>query len=185
VAEGDAPPPFAPDLSLDAIAAFSSGETALHASGSWDLPVTRRAKQVDAEVEHVEILPLPQRDPGNPATVLGGSSLYVPAGAEQRELAFAFMLALTADEVALELAAEEGRLPARSAVYDAPLFTSSPDLVAFVAELPHAEVMPLIAYPEVAAVFRDGLERALSQRGTPQQAMEDVQAFAEQWAAER
>jgi multiple sugar transport system substrate-binding protein len=185
VATGDAPPPLAPDLSLDAIASFTTGETAMHVSGSWDLPTTRRAAQADTAVSDVTILPLPQRDPSQPRTVLGGSSLFVPVDAEQPDLAFEFMLALTADEVAVRLAAEEGRLPARARVYDDPLFASSPDLAAFVAQLPSAEVMPLIAYPEVAAAFRDGLESALAQRRGPEEAMSEVQAFAERWAAQR
>lgn len=184
VASGDAPPPFAPDLSLDAIAAFATGETALHASGSWDLPITRRALQAEVEVEEVEVLPLPQADPSDPATVLGGSSLFVPTGAANRELAFAFMLALTEDEVALELAEQEGRLPAREELYSEPLFTSSEDLASFVDQLPNAEVMPLIAYPEVAASFRDGLEAALAERQTPEAAMLDVQQAAERWLEE-
>jgi multiple sugar transport system substrate-binding protein len=185
VASGDAPPPLAPDLSLDAIASFTTGQTAMHVSGSWDLPTTRRAAQASVAVADVAILPLPQRDPDAPRTVLGGSSLFVPVDAEHPELAFEFMLALTADEVAVRLAAEEGRLPARERVYDDPLFTSSPDLAAFVAQLPSAEVMPLIAYPEVAAAFRDGLESALAQRRSPDEAMAEVQAFAERWVDQR
>jgi multiple sugar transport system substrate-binding protein len=185
VASGDAPPPFSPDLSIDAIASFSAGETALHASGSWDLPITRRALEVETEVEDIAILPLPQRDPTDPRTVLGGSSLFVPEGAEHRELAFELMLALTTDEVAVELAEQEGRLPAKASVYDEPLFASSPDLVAFVEQLPDANVMPLIAYPEVAAAFRDALERALTLQRSPAQAMAEVQAFAEAWAEAR
>jgi multiple sugar transport system substrate-binding protein len=185
VATGDAPPPFAPDLAMDAIAAFATGETALHASGSWDLPATRRALDVETEVEDIVILPLPQRDPADPSTVLGGSSMFVPEGAEHRELAFELMLALTTDDVALDLAGQEGRLPARASVYEAPLFTSSPELAAFVEQLPDATVMPLIAYPEVAAAFRDGLERALAQQRRPAEAMSEVQAFADRWVEAR
>jgi multiple sugar transport system substrate-binding protein len=185
VASGDAPPPFAPDLSLDAIASFSSGETALHVSGSWDLPVTRRALEEGSAVEDIMVLPLPQQDPANPRTVLGGSSLFIPKGAQHRDLTFELMLALTADDVALALAAQEGRLPPRASVYDDPMFASSPDLAAFVEQLPDANVMPLIAYPEVANAFREGLERTLTQRRTPAEAMAEVQVFADRWAKER
>lgn len=185
VVSGDAPPPFAPDLAIDAIAAFATGETALHVSGSWDLPSTRRALNVDTEVDDIVVLPLPQRDPADPRTVLGGSSLFVPEGAEHRDLAFELMLALTTDEMALELAGQEGRLPARASVYEAPMFASSPDLAAFVEQLPDATVMPLIAYPEVAAAFRDGLERTLAGQLTPADAMSEVQAFSDRWVEAR
>jgi multiple sugar transport system substrate-binding protein len=180
VRDGQAPPPFAPDLALDSVAAFSLGEVALHSSGSWDLPLAQRARQSDIEVPDVEVLRLPQADPDRPATVLGGSSLFVPVGAANRELAFELMLALTEDDIALELALTEGRLPARARVYENPVFSSSPDLAAFVDILPDARVMTLIAYPEIAAGFRDALEAILSLRETPQEAMAQLQAFAEQ-----
>lgn len=185
VASGAAPPPLAPDLSMDAISSFADGRSALHASGSWDLPIARRASQAEITEEDVLVLPLPQLDPGSPRTVLGGSSLFIPEGAAERELAFELALALTELEVGVDLAAEEGRLPARTAAYDDPLFDTSPDLAAFVAQLEHAEVMPLIAYPEVAVAFRDGLDAALGGRASAAEAMAGVQEAAERWLAER
>lgn len=183
VETGAAPPPFAPDLAVDAVAAFASGTTALHASGSWDLPTTRRAQQAGVVLPDVEVLALPQAVPEQPRTVLGGSSLFIPRGAPEPTLAFAFMDAMTRDEVALELALTEGRLPARVRVYDAPPFQAAEDLAAFVALLDTAEVMPLIAFPEVAAAFRDGLEQALSGRRSPADALADVQRVADAWLA--
>jgi multiple sugar transport system substrate-binding protein len=180
VREGQAPPPFAPDLALDAVQSFSQGSIAVHASGSWDLPVIARAAEDDLDVA---VLPLPQTDPDRPRTVLGGSSLFVPVGSPHADLAFELMLRLTEDPVALRLAEEEGRLPARVRVFDEPLFTSDPMIAAFVAELPHAEVMPLIAYPEVSDVFREALEDIVSGRLLPAEAMDRVQRYSEQWQA--
>ncbi len=157
--EGVGTPPFAPDLSLDAIQSLTAGSVALHATGSWDLPLTRRVPDPSIG-DDLLVLPLP-RGEGDTGTVLGGSSLFVPRGAELPDLAFAFALALTAADVGRTLAADEGRLPARVAVYDDPLFREQPDLAAFVAELPEADVMPLIAYPELSAAFSATLERVL------------------------
>ena len=185
VAQGHAPSPQAPDLALDAVASFAAGRSALHASGSWDLPVTQRARQPEIALEDVAVLPLPQRDPTAPRTVLGGSSLFLPRDGAHQQLAFDLALALTEREVGLALAEQEGRLPARVDAYDAPMFATSPDLGAFVAQLEHAQVMPLIAFPEVAIAFRDGLDAALSGRATPAEAMARVQATAERWLAER
>jgi multiple sugar transport system substrate-binding protein len=182
VHSGQAPPPFAPDLALDAVQTFAQGSVAMHASGSWDLPVVARAASGDVEVA---VLPLPQADPDRPRTVLGGSSLFVPAGSPHTDLAFELMLRLTEDQVALRLAEEEGRLPARERVFQDPLFTSDPLLAAFVAELPHAEVMPLIAYPEVADVFREALEDTVTGRLSPTEAMDLVQSFSTRWLAEQ
>ena len=185
VEAGHAPPPLAVDLALDAVASFADGRSALHASGSWDLPITRRAMRTEVAIEDIAVLPLPQHDPTAPRTVLGGSSLFLPRDGQQQELAFALALALTEREVGLALAEQEGRLPARVDAYDAPLFATSPDLAAFVAQLEHAQVMPLIAFPEVATAFRDGLDGALSGRVEPAEAMAQVQATAERWLAEQ
>jgi multiple sugar transport system substrate-binding protein len=180
VQEGQAPPPFAPDLALDAVTSFAQGAIAMHASGSWDLPVIARAAAGDLDVE---VLPLPQSDPDEPYTVLGGSSLFVPVGSPNVDLAFELMLRLTEDPVALRLAAEEGRLPARTRVFDEPLFSTDPLIASFVEELPHAVVMPLIAYPEVSDAFREALEDMVTGRLEPAEAMARVQRFAERWQA--
>jgi multiple sugar transport system substrate-binding protein len=179
-----APGPFAPNLALEAIESFAGGTTAMHASGSWDLPIAQRAVHAEVSPDDIQILPLPQADPQHPRTVLGGSSLFVPPDAPHRETAFALMLALTEDDVALRLAVEEGRLPARQRVYEDPVFASSPDLAAFVELLPTAEVMPLVAYPQVAAAFREALEDAVAQREPVADALAGAQRFAERWLAE-
>lgn len=184
VATERAPGPFAPNLALEAIESFAGGSTAMHASGSWDLPIARRAAQAEVSPEDIRILPLPQADPDRPRTVLGGSSLFIPPDAPNRDVAFALMLALTEDDIALQLVEEEGRLPARQRVYEDPVFASSPDLAAFVELLPTAEVMPLVAYPQVAAAFREALEDAVAQREPVAEALAGAQRYAERWLAE-
>lgn len=185
IRSGSAPPPIAVDMTISAVASFADGRAALHTSGSWDLPITRRARELDTEVADVLVLPLPQADPERPRTVLGGSSLFLPVGGAHPELAFELAQALTVRELGIALAAAEGRLPARRDAYDDPLFSSSPDLVAFVERLDDATVMPLIAFPEVSIAFRDGLEALLGQRRTPAEAMADVQQVADRWRQAR
>jgi multiple sugar transport system substrate-binding protein len=178
VEEGLAPSPFAPDLAMEAVQSFAQGTMAMHATGSWDLPLTARADGL--QVDDVEVLPLP-RGEGDTGTVLGGSSLFIPPDAAHPDLAFELSLRLTEDDVALRLAEEEGRLPARHHVFDDQLFSSSPDIAAFVEQLPEADVMPLIAYPPVATAFREALEASLAGRQPAAEAMQQVQEFAEEW----
>lgn len=180
VAEDLAPPPFSADLAVEALDSFAAGASAMHVSGSWDLPRTRRGLGAGLDPEAVEVLPLPQADPSRPRTVLGGSSLFVPVGAANRELAFALAQELTSDPTALRLVVEEGRLPARTALLRAEPLAERDDLAAFVAELPTAELMPLIAYPDVAAAFREALEDVLRLRRPADEAMQELQRFAEQ-----
>ncbi|MFP4148659.1 MAG: extracellular solute-binding protein [Nitriliruptoraceae bacterium] len=183
VTSGAAPPPLAPDLATSAVGSFADGRAALLASGSWDLPGTDRATSpTDGPVE-VHVLPLPQLDPDRPRTVLGGSSLFLPVGARNPELAFELARHLTSREVGVALVGAEGRLPARRDAYTHPDLPDTPQLRAVIAELEHARVMPLIAYPEVATAFRDGLEAALSLRASPREAMAEVQRVADRWRA--
>lgn len=170
-------PPFAPDLSLDAVQSLTNGSVAMHASGSWDLPVTRRASD-PAVSEEILVLPLP-RGSGDTGTVLGGSSLFVPRGAAHADVAFDLALALTEADIGLTLTQEEGRLPARVDVYDDPAFREEPEFAAFVAQLPDADVMPLIAYPELSAAFSAALERVLKGQDEAAAALGGVQELAE------
>lgn len=181
--EGTGTPPFAPDLAMDSVQSLTSGAVAMHASGSWDLPVTRRAPD-SAVGDDVLVLPMP-RGEGDTGTVLGGSSLFVPVGAEEAELAFAFAEALTAADIGIELAREEGRLPARVEAYDDPLFQDEPEIAAFVAELPTADVMPLIAYPDLQAAFNAALERVLKGQQDAPTALADLQELAERTVGPR
>jgi multiple sugar transport system substrate-binding protein len=175
--EGVATPPFAPDLSLDSVQAFTNGAVAMHASGSWDLPLARRARD-SAVADDVLVLPMP-RGEGDTGTVLGGSSLFVPRGAEHADLAFAFARALTATDVGIALAREEGRLPARVEAYADPAFRDEPEMAAFVEELPEADVMPLIAYPDLAAAFGAAVERVLKGQQSAAEALGEVQQLAD------
>lgn len=168
-----APRPFAVSMAGDAIGMFAQGEAAMHATGSWDLTFRDRAAAV--AVEHVAVVRLPQADPGRPRTVLGGSSLFLPVGTPNRELAFDLALSLTRDEVALRLASEEGRLPARRRLLDDARFGEDQLLAAVVAELDHAQVMPLIAYPQAQAAFAEGLEDVISGRSPAAEALASVQ----------
>jgi multiple sugar transport system substrate-binding protein len=177
VHEGLAPSPFAPDIAAEGVQLFAQGQLAVHSGGSWDLPLLARE---DVDPEEVEVLPLPRGD-GDTGTVLGGSSLFVPVDAQHPDLAFEFALRLTEDRVALRLAREEGRLPARAHLFEDEFFTSSPDIEAFVRELPDADVMPLIAFPEVSEAFREGIENTLAGRQDAEAAMGEVQRFAESW----
>jgi multiple sugar transport system substrate-binding protein len=178
--EGVAPRPFAPDLALDAVQSFTQGRVALHASGSWDLSVAARTTSSGLDPDDVLVLPMPepQGEAVDAGTVLGGSSLFIPTGADERELAFELMLALTDDEVATRLAVEEGRLPAARALHDDPRFAADPRLAAVVEQLDRADVMPLIAYPGLDGAFSEAVEAVL--KGTPaEEAMSVVQENAE------
>lgn len=172
--DGAAIPPNARDVSTDASTLFQSGLVGMHASGSWDLALLERAP-VDFEVATV---PLPRASAASDTgTVLGGSSLAVGADARDRDLAFDFMLHLTEDDLALRLAAEEGRLPARARVFDDALF-AEPGLDVVVAELPVASAMKLVAFPAAEEAFKEALEDAILGRRDAAAALREAQQVA-------
>lgn len=174
VRSGVAFPPVAQQASTDAFALFQTQTAALHVSGSWETP------SLEGEPWELAVRPLPRGMTGTTeGSALGGSSLFVPRDSANRRLAFAFMVHLTSDEYALRLAQEEGRLPARRAVFDAPFF-DSPMLQTVIAQLETARPMRLIAFPDAARAFTGAIDAILTGRADAAAALADAQESAEQ-----
>jgi multiple sugar transport system substrate-binding protein len=167
--------PAGPDLSsADAYALFRSGRASMHASGSWDL--TKIHKDVPGGQFGVALMPrgLTGTTTG---TVMGGSSLWIPVGSKQRELAFEFMLLLTSDRYALRLAREEGRLPVRPRLFSDPYF-QTPDLRVFVEQLNTAHPLILGALHDASEAFELALSRVLREQANPAVALQAAQLEA-------
>lgn len=175
VAEGLAFPPSTRNVPNDAFALFRGSSAALHASGLWDVAALERS---DIDWEPV-VLPMPRGvDGSTTGTALGGSSLFVPTGVEDRELAFRFMVHLIDDERALRFAREEGRLPAQRDVFDDPFF-DDPILRTVRMQLESAHAMKLIAFPEAQAAFVEAYEDILTGRASAREALTRAQRVAE------
>ncbi|MGI8807128.1 MAG: extracellular solute-binding protein [Acidimicrobiales bacterium] len=160
--KGYAFPPRAADSHTgDAVALFASGAVAIHASGSWDLVSLRRA----VSGTNFRAALMPRGLAGATAgSAMGGSSMWVPRKAEQRDLAFAFMTHLTSDANALRLAKEEGRLPAKPRVFDDPFFADR-DMQVFLQQLRTAHPPKLGAFDDPSEQFTAALEGVLKVGG--------------------
>lgn len=175
IQKGYAFPPRAADSHTgDAVALFASGAAAMHASGSWDLVTLRRAlPNTDFRVAL-----MPKGPAGVPGSAMGGSSMWVPEGAEHRDLAFAFMTHLISDTNALRLAKEEGRLPVRPRVFDDPFF-ADPALRVFFEQLRSAHPPKLGAFDGPSEAFTAALEDVFRPGGADaRRALGDAQARA-------
>ena len=151
------PPNAADSHSGDALELFRTGSSSTLASGSWDVALLEK----DPEGEKYSSTLLPAGAPaGQAGTVMGGSSMFVPTGSNERELAFEFMAHLVSDKYALRLAKEEGRLPVRPRIYEDPFF-KSPGLAAVIAQLPTASPFKLSAFPEAHDVFAGAIDEVL------------------------
>lgn len=155
ITSGAAFPPSAADHSRDSTELFRAGETAMLDTGAWDLAEIDSAEAAESWVQ----LPLPEGPSanGDRGTALGGSSLFLPRGAEHRELAFELAVHLIRDEYALRYAIEEGRMPVRRRVYDDPFFDDEVYRT-IIEELEIARPELLLAFGDAAA----GLERAIN-----------------------
>ena len=175
IQKGYAFPPRAADShNGDAVALFASGAAAIHASGSWDLVTLRRALP-DSDFR---VALMPQGPGGVPGSAMGGSSMWVPEGAEHRDLAFAFMTHLISDANALRLAKEEGRLPVRPRVFDDPFF-ADPSLRVFYEQLRTAHPPKLGAFDGPSEEFTAALEDVFRPGGADaRKALGDAQARA-------
>jgi len=149
-------PGAADSHSSDALALFREGRASTLASGSWDLTTVRK----DAAGQKYQSTLLPAAVTGKPGSVTGGSSMFVPTGSKNRELAFEFMANLVSDKYALRLAREEGRLPVRPRVYEDKYF-KTPELKAVITQLKTASPFKLGAFPEAHDVFAAAIDEVL------------------------
>ncbi len=173
IAQDVAFPPRGVDAhSDDAFALFGAGKVSMHTSGSWDVA---NIKKQNLGINYRLVL-MPQ-EPGG-GTVMGGSSMWVPAASKNRDLAVEFMTLLTSDHYALRFAKEEGRLPVRLRVFDDPHF-SDPDRRVFLEQLKTAHPPKLDAYPEASADFAFALDGVLGDRKDPGESLRTAQLKAQ------
>lgn len=167
-------PPPGRNVASEAFALFQAGHTALHLTGTWDiLALSGRDLGWQPAVR-----PLPRGDPSTPrGTVLGGSSLYVPRGAPNHELAFQFMLQLTSDRMVQRYALEDGRLPARPRTFEA-VASRRPEFRQALKLLHSASVMRLIAFPRAQAAFTKAVEDIFTGRVEARTALAEAQRIA-------
>lgn len=167
--------PAGPDArSTDAYALFRSGAVAMYASGSWDL--VKILKEAPTGKFGVALMPSGLTGTTR-GTAMGGSSLWIPRGAPNRELGFEFMQLLTSDKYALRFAKEEGRLPVRPRVLTDAYF-QQPQLAVFVQQLETAHVPILGALHDAAQAFDQALNQVLRERANPKTALATAQVRA-------
>jgi multiple sugar transport system substrate-binding protein len=177
VRKGYALPPAGANSDNDIVALFRAGSTAFMTSGSWDLA------GLDKSPFPVDVTLMPKGVEGRTeGSVMGGSSLFVPKGSKNADLAFQFMTLLTSDRYALRLAKEEGRLPARTRLFEDPYF-EDPKMKVFLAQLRSAHPMLIEAFPEAALAYETALKAVLIDGADPAQAFRAAQDKAQQSVA--
>jgi len=146
----------------------------MYTSGSNDLVTLRKSGAGD----DVRIAVLPKGMQGVTAgSSMGGSSLFIPAGAAERKVGFEFMRHITSDPFALRFAKEENRLPVRPRVYGDPFFEGAEHRTVLT-QLESAHVYKLEAFAVARQAFGEAIRDALSGAKDPASALRDAQAAA-------
>ena len=160
--------------SSDAFALFQSGTTAVHASGSWDLTELRNSPHGAI----YKAAPMPRGVTGaSEGSAMGGSSMFVARGSENRELAFRFMVHVISDGYAIRFAKEEGRLPVRERLFSDPFF-QDPELKVFLDQLKTARPETLSAFPDAARAFGRAIDQAIREGRDVAEALGEAQRAA-------
>ena len=147
----------------------------MYASGLWDIAKLRKSKPgVDFRAA-----PMPLGMTGaTEGSTVGGSSLFVPKGSNQRKLAFDFMTHLTSDRYALRFAQEQGRLPVRSRVYTDRFF-EDPVLQVVVGQLRTARPERVDSFPDAGKALATAIDQILLNRRDPATALREARIQAE------
>ncbi len=175
VKQGHAFAPAGATSSADALALFRSGSAAIHASGSWDL--AKLDKQTLGTTYEAALMPRGTTGQTE-GTVTGGSSLFVPKGSQNRELAFELMRTIISDNHALQLAKQEARLPVRPRVYSDPFF-EDPTLKVVRKQLESAHPLLIEAFPEAARAWDTAFTEVMRDGTDPAAALKAAQVKAE------
>jgi arabinogalactan oligomer/maltooligosaccharide transport system substrate-binding protein len=152
---------------------FNDGKAAIVFSGPWFLG------EVQDKVKYA-IAPLPTVDeaggkPMRPWLTVEG--VYVSAGSQQKEAAYAFAEYLVSPDAALVLALEGGQLPTNKSIYADPRVAKNPTLQGFRKQLDTAVPMP--NYAEMTLMWSPvttAMNKIVKGSATPEVALKEAQA---------
>jgi len=152
---------------------FNDGKAAIVFSGPWFLG------EVQDKVKYA-IAPLPTMDeaggkPMRPWLTVEG--VYVSAGSQQKEAAYAFAEFLVSPDAALVLALEGGQLPTNKSIYSDPRVAKNPTLQGFRKQLDTAVTMP--NYAEMTLMWSPvttAMNKIVKGSATPEVALKEAQA---------
>lgn len=164
-------------------ALFRAGKVAMFFSGPWDLAKIRQ--EVPEMLPNLGTAPLPRgRGAGAGGSVAGGGSLFVPRGAQHREVAFEFMKWAVADRYAKRMALEQGRYPVRSRLYQDPDLLRDPLLKPFFDQLTRAKVYRLEAYRNANDAWVEMMKGVFDEGQDIKQMLRETQIEVQQYIDE-
>ncbi len=155
---------------------FMAGKVAMFTSGSWSIASLKQNTDIEGKWS---VAPLPAGK--NSASVLGGMDMIILDQSLHKEEAAKFINFLMQDDIQLDWAKSLGYLPIKKSMYSDPFFQSDSLIQAFSKQLEVALSRPTIAQAgEVDDAFGKAVQAALSGAQTPQQALDEAAAKAQE-----
>lgn len=152
---------------------FASGTLVMQVNGPWNVGNLN----LDVPEKNWSVSLIPKADDGVYASVLGGENLAVTTGAEDIELAWAFLSFMCNGENTTEFCSKLGKFPPRNDANEyTDYYTSDPIQAVFNEGMQYA--MPRGPHPrwnEFSACISNAIQEVLTGTKTPEQAMGDAQ----------
>lgn len=155
------------------VAMFGTGRAASFVSGPFDL--SRIENEFPDVYEDVGTAVIPGPEKGS---TMGGGSLFVPKGSENKVAAFELMKWFISDKYAIRLAEEMGRHPVKTHLYENELY-QDPLLQPFIETLQYAKPYKLEAYPEANDAWSQAI-RDIFNGADVENTLDQAQKTAEQ-----
>ncbi|HMA38023.1 MAG TPA: sugar ABC transporter substrate-binding protein [Chloroflexia bacterium] len=162
------PPPPAAGQRYDPVTQFWAGKVAILWTGPWDLGRIRNEapaafKAACPNLSCIGTTTLPHGMTGaTTGSVQGGGSLFVPKGAQHKEVAFELMRWYLSPVYQLAMVTDQARYPVLKALYSDPVLTGDPLSAPFFAQLQSAHPYKLEANPQADQAWADAVTAILA-----------------------
>lgn len=172
-------PPQTSRQTDEPVAIFGAEKAAFFFSGPWDLARLRKEAKPGL-IEKVGTAPLPNGMSGQTdGSVLGGGSLWVPRGCQNKAAAFELIKHFATTSYQMSMVQDQARYPVISELYNTTLLTQDPLSQPFFEQLKTAAPYALDPYADASKAWTDAV-RAAVDGGDAAQLLQQAQTTAQQ-----
>lgn len=172
-------PPQTPRQTDEPVAIFGAEKAGFFFSGPWDLARIRKEAKPGL-IEKVGTAPLPNGMTGQTdGSVLGGGSLWVPKGCQNKEAAFELIKHFATNSYQMSMVKDQARYPVISELYNTSFLKEDALSQPFYEQLKTAAPYSLDPYADASKAWTDAV-RAAVDGGDAAQLLQTAQTTAQQ-----
>lgn len=154
-------PPQTPRQTDEPVAIFGAEQAAFFFSGPWDLARIRNEAKPGL-IEKVGTAPLPNGMSGQTdGSVLGGGSLWVPKGCQNKEAAFELIKHFATTSYQMSMVQDQARYPVIAELYNTSFLTEDALSQPFYEQLKTAAPYSLDPYADASKAWTDAVRAAV------------------------